>query len=81
MMYTISKTAEEFSVSERTVRRWITSRQINAIQLNGIYRIPPAEIERISSGGISAAPDINLIRPKKARIKKMGGIRPWEKTV
>lgn len=78
-MFTISDVAKEFTVSDKTVRRWITNKQINAIQLNGVYRISQSEVDRISSCGISSGANINLIRNKKSRIKKTGGVRPWEK--
>jgi excisionase family DNA binding protein len=42
----IKETAEFFSVSEKTVRRWIDTGQLAAHRLGRQWRITPDEIER-----------------------------------
>ena len=45
-MRSIREAAEFFGVSEKTVRRWIESGQLEAHQLGRQWRIAPEEIER-----------------------------------
>ena len=45
-MMSIREVAEFFGVSEKTVRRWIQSGQLEAHQLGRQWRIAPEEIER-----------------------------------
>lgn len=45
-MLSIRETADFFRVSEKTVRRWISSGQLVAHQLGRQWRIAPEEIER-----------------------------------
>ena len=43
----ITDTAIHLAVSRRTVKRWIADDKIVAVKINGIVRIPIAEIERL----------------------------------
>ena len=45
-MMSIREVAEFFGVSQKTVRRWIESGQLEAHQLGRQWRIAPEEIER-----------------------------------
>jgi excisionase family DNA binding protein len=45
-LLSIKETAEFFSVSEKTVRRWIDTGQLAAHRLGRQWRITPDEIER-----------------------------------
>jgi excisionase family DNA binding protein len=45
-MMSIRELAEFFGVSEKTVRRWIESGQLEAHRLGRQWRIAPEEIER-----------------------------------
>ena len=48
-MMSIRELAKFFGVSEKTVRRWIESGQLEAHQLGRQWRIAPEEIERFLS--------------------------------
>ena len=43
----ITNAAAHLAVSRRTVNRWIAEDKIVAVKINGIVRIPIAEIERL----------------------------------
>ena len=45
-LLSIKETAAYFRISEKTVRRWITSGQLHAHHLGRQWRIAPDEIER-----------------------------------
>ena len=45
--YRVKEAAEIFSVSEKTIRRWISDRYIKAVRIGGSVRIPTAEMERL----------------------------------
>ena len=45
--YRVKEAAELFSVSEKTIRRWISDRFIKAVRIGGSIRIPMAEMERV----------------------------------
>lgn len=49
-MVSVKEAAEMFSVTKRTVFRWIESGQIKAIKIGGTVRIPDEEIERLKRG-------------------------------
>lgn len=51
-MKTIKEVADIFQVSEITVRRWIESGKLKAVQVvkNGAIRIADEEIERFKKG-------------------------------
>ena len=45
--YKVKEAASIFSVSEKTIRRWISDRYIKAVRIGGSVRIPSAEMERL----------------------------------
>jgi excisionase family DNA binding protein len=45
--YRVKEAAELFSVSEKTIRRWISDRFIKAVRIGGSVRIPISEMERV----------------------------------
>ena len=45
--YRVKEAATIFSVSEKTIRRWISDRYIKAVRIGGSVRIPTAEMERL----------------------------------
>lgn len=46
--YRIKEAAALFSISEKTIRRWITERYIKAVRIGGrSIRIPITEIDRL----------------------------------
>lgn len=49
-LVTVKQAAEIFSVTKRTIFRWIESGQIKAIKIGGTVRIPDEEIERLKRG-------------------------------
>ena len=49
-MVTVKQAAEIFSVTKRTIFRWIESGQIKAIKIGGTVRIPDEENERLKRG-------------------------------
>lgn len=49
-MVSVKEVAKMFSVTKRTVFRWIESGQIKAIKVGGTVRIPEEEIERLKRG-------------------------------
>lgn len=49
-MLSVSETAKIFSVSKRTIFRWIESGKIKAIKISGTVRISEEEIERLKKG-------------------------------
>ena len=46
-MYTVKEIAQEFKVTERTVRRWIDEGIIKRAKNIGAVRIPNAEVEKL----------------------------------
>lgn len=42
---TIRQIARMVNVDEKTVRRWIKSGQLSAIELGGRYRVKPADLQ------------------------------------
>lgn len=50
-MKTVYETAEIFSVHWQTVRNWIKSGKLRAVQVDRAIRIPEEEIERLKRGG------------------------------
>lgn len=49
-MKTIYETADIFSVHWQTVRNWIKSGKLRAVQVDRAIRIPEEEIERLKRG-------------------------------
>lgn len=49
-MVSVKQAADIFSVTKRTIFRWIESGQIKAIKIGGTVRIPEEEIERVKRG-------------------------------
>lgn len=49
-MVSVKEAAEMFSVTKRTVFRWIENGQIKAIKIGGTVRIPEEEIDRLKRG-------------------------------
>lgn len=49
-MKSIKEVSDIFSVSERTVKRWIKSEELKVIKIGGTVRVLDEEIERIKSG-------------------------------
>jgi excisionase family DNA binding protein len=48
---TVRQASEALSLSEHTVRAWITSRRIGIVRLGRAVRIPSTEITRILTAG------------------------------
>ncbi len=46
-MKTIKQVAQEFCVSEMTVRRWIDSGKLNPIKIGRTVRIPAEQVEEL----------------------------------
>lgn len=49
-MVSVKEAAEIFSVSKRTVFRWIKSGEIKAVKIGGSVRISEDEIDRLKNG-------------------------------
>ncbi len=49
-MKTVKEVANEFNVSELTVRRWIDCGKIKAVRIGRTVRIPVEELERLKRG-------------------------------
>ena len=49
-MKTIYETADIFSVHWQTIRNWIKSGKLRAVQVDRAIRIPEEEIERLKHG-------------------------------
>ena len=49
-MVSVKQAADIFSVTKRTIFRWIESGHIKAIKIGGTVRIPEEEIERVKRG-------------------------------
>lgn len=49
-MVSVKQAAEIFSVTKRTIFRWIEDGRIKAIKIAGTVRIPEEEIERLKKG-------------------------------
>lgn len=45
--YKVKEAASIFSVSEKTIRRWISTGFIRPVRIGGSVRIPTAEMERL----------------------------------
>lgn len=49
-MVSVKQAAEIFSVTKRTIFRWIENGQIKAIKIGRTVRIPDEEIDRLKRG-------------------------------
>lgn len=49
-MVSVKEAAEIFSVTKRTIFRWIEDGIIKAVKIGGTVRIPEEEIERLKRG-------------------------------
>lgn len=49
-MLKVKTAAEIFSVSTRTIWRWIKDGKIKSVRVNGLVRIPEEEIQRLKKG-------------------------------
>ncbi len=49
-LYSTTEVGEMCGVSPQAIRRWIQNDQIHALRINGAYRIPAAEVDRLRSG-------------------------------
>jgi len=49
--YSIKEVAEILNFKERTVRKWIECKEINAVKILGCWRISKEELERLKRGG------------------------------
>ena len=49
-MVSVKEAAEIFSVTKRTIFRWIEEGRIKSIMIGGTVRIPEEEIERLKRG-------------------------------
>ena len=49
-MVSIKEAAEIFSVTKRTIFRWIEKGIIQSVKISGTVRIPDEEIERLKKG-------------------------------
>jgi len=50
--YTLNEVAKTLRVSLRTIYRYIKSGKLKAVKINGRWRVPPEEFERIKGEGI-----------------------------
>jgi len=47
IIYTVKEIAEEFKVTERSVRRWIEEGKIKKMKNIGVVRIPKTEVDKL----------------------------------
>jgi excisionase family DNA binding protein len=47
LAYTVAQIAEGFGRSELTIRRWIKSGRIKAVQIGGVWYIPADEVDAL----------------------------------
>nr|DAG28493.1 MAG TPA: helix-turn-helix domain protein [Caudoviricetes sp.] len=52
MMYSVSEVADIFNVSVQTVRNWIYTKKINAVQIDRAFRIDESEIEKLKKDNL-----------------------------
>ena len=58
--YSIKEVAEILNFKERTVRKWIECKEINAVKILGCWRISKEELERLKRGGINNGEQENV---------------------
>jgi len=51
-LYTLKEVEEFLKVSRRTVYRYIKSGKLKAVKVNGRWRVPREELERIAKEGL-----------------------------
>ena len=50
-VYTPDEVAKILKVTRRTIYRWIKSKVLEAIKIDGVYRIPEDSINKVLRGG------------------------------
>lgn len=51
-LYTLAEVEELTTVTRRTLYNWIETSYLEAVKVGGRWKVPPAEIERITQGAV-----------------------------
>ena len=57
--YSIADVADQLSLSQKSIRRYIAGGQLDAVKIGGNYRIPKAALEFFINNRVDMAPAVN----------------------